>query len=105
MKGLKICLLGTVSSLALVGSAMAADLRVKAAPAPIIPYAIWTGPYIGGHVGGLVLTGDITNDNSGGRCEIFGDNQCVGTTLGWVGGVQIGYNWQTRYWVWGVEAD
>ena len=57
-------LLGTVSAVALGGTAMAADLpsRQYAPPPPIIPIFTWTGFYVGVNAG----YGWSTNSNSGG---------------------------------------
>lgn len=77
-----------LASCALMGSAAAADLPVKApvykAPVVTPPYN-WTGFYVGGNIG-----------YSWGRQ----DNSVGGTSLGTVnvdgiiGGGQVGYNWQ-----------
>lgn len=118
----------------LVGAASgaeAADLggyhgSMKDAPYEAAPAAIWSGLYIGGHLGGL------WNDN--GDAGIFKQRKCKyysevptiaavpacenpwkevehvkfsddddDTTL--IGGVHIGYNWQSGARVFGIEAD
>lgn len=81
----------------------AADLPVKAPVAIAAPYN-WTGFYLGGHVGagfstkewtavtpfnGVTLPGPITNFN----------------VNGFLGGGQLGYNYQIDRVVLGVEAD
>src|SRR5262249_34863552 len=49
----KLLLAGTaVGGLALVETALAADLPVKAPPPMVAPAFTWTGCYLGGHVGG-----------------------------------------------------
>ncbi len=88
-----------LASCALMGSAAAADLPVKApvykAPVVTPPYN-WTGFYVGGNIG-----------YSWGRQ----DNSVGGTSLGTVnvdgiiGGGQVGYNWQINQIVLGLEAD
>lgn len=72
-------------------AAGAADLPspYKALPPP--PY-LWSGLYIGANVGGGWFS---ANDG-------FGDNL---SASGFVGGGQIGYNFQSGHWVWGAEAD
>jgi outer membrane immunogenic protein len=96
------------AALAFTGSAYAADLPMKvpaAAPAPAPP--LWTGFYIGGHVGGLWTKADgnwdpLPNPGSFGANPISGDfNESR-----FVGGVQGGYNWQfAPAWVAGIEGD
>lgn len=92
--------LASVVSLGLagLGSASAADMAVKAArpmPAPVMVYN-WTGCYIGGNVGGLWVDTDWTTStgaDSGGH-----------TASGVTAGGQIGCNYQTGPWVFGVEG-
>jgi len=90
----------SLSSLALVATADAADLRIKApayrAPPPIALYD-WTGFYIGGHVG-YAWTDKNWRLASGVDLVSY-------TAEGVIGGVQGGYNWQTGSWVIGVEAQ
>ena len=67
------------------GPANAADLGGKVpvpAPLPIEAPPAWAGVYFGGHVGG----------------QIDGDNDVVG-------GLQLGYNWQSGNLVIGPEGD
>jgi outer membrane immunogenic protein len=98
-------LLGTVSAVALGGTAMAADLpsRQYAPPPPIIPIFTWTGFYVGVNAG----YGWSTNSNSGGVFVPgvgFVDSG-GGNDGGFVGGGQIGYNYQFGAFVAGIEAD
>jgi outer membrane immunogenic protein len=99
----------TTFALAASGSAFAADMAVKAPPPPRpapAPVYSWTGFYIGGNVGYSV--GRNTADhlfapaNPGSTPpELF-----TLSPAGWLGGGQIGYNWQPNSnWVFGVEAD
>jgi outer membrane immunogenic protein len=76
--------------------AFAADLPVKAPyMAPIALYN-WTGFYIGGNVGGAWETGTISD-------SFFGTS-FSGSRSGFIGGGQIGYNWQfSPQFVLGVE--
>ncbi|MBI3434634.1 MAG: porin family protein [Proteobacteria bacterium] len=75
-----------------VGAAAAADMRANtapyAAPAPFGTYS-WMGPYVGVNLG-----------YQRGRATSTGADP-----NGFAGGLQIGYNWQTGQWVYGVEAD
>jgi outer membrane immunogenic protein len=109
MKKLRTQLLATVAVLGLSGAAHAADLGhpVKA-PAPVpIPYATWQGFYITGLVGAARLneTGHARNYSpADGPCSRY-NGSCALSTTGVVGGVEVGYDWQSRYFVYGVAAD
>lgn len=109
-------------------SAQAADLPVKAPPmvAAPVPFS-WTGFYIGGHVGakrGRAETDSVRDTVNGafpGFITIGGIPAPAAlvlvpsrlatipgtsaTNTGFVGGGQIGYNWQASNWVFGLEAD
>ncbi|NBJ13881.1 outer membrane protein [Microvirga arsenatis] len=102
-KGLKTLLVGLAATTALATAAQAADLPVRSAPpAPIVaavPVFTWTGFYVGVNAG----YGWNTNDDD---VVIPG----VGTFEaddegGFVGGGQIGYNYQIGSFVLGAEAD
>ncbi len=82
-------------------AARAADLPVKAppAPAPTPPPFSWTGFYIGGNVGAGWSDRTVSD-------TLFGldiTNQGNGATF--IGGGQIGANYQINNFVLGVEAD
>ncbi len=68
----KLLLVGTaVGGLALVETALAADLPVKAPPPMVAPAFTWTGCYLGGHVGGAA--GQKEWDNFTGKLgDLFG---------------------------------
>ena len=90
--------------LGFASGAYAADIPVKAPvfkAAPAAPVWNWTGLYIGAHVGGGL---GISNFSDPIGPSIFGDNV---RTPAFLGGGQIGYNWQAANspWVYGVEAD
>jgi outer membrane immunogenic protein len=81
--------------LALAGtaSARAADLGYGSrAPytvnQPLNAYS-WAGPYLGGNLG--YEWGSVSNNPT--------------KPSGFVGGATAGYNWQSAYWVFGVEGD
>jgi len=103
-------LLGGVvgASLALGGQVLAADLAVKAAPAPPPPGFNWSGLYIGGNVGGVFANTDNLIDSTAasplglGAAVKFPTNSPSGFT----GGGQIGYNVQVSgsSFVFGVEG-
>jgi outer membrane immunogenic protein len=92
----RIYLLATASSLAMIGAAAAADMAVKA-PAMPVPVANWTGFYIGIDGGGARHNFSLTENDEGGAVS--------NSASGFVGGGHIGYNWQSKYWLFGLEAD
>jgi outer membrane immunogenic protein len=99
-------LLATTGGLAAaISGAQAADLPMKAAkltPAPA-PIASWTGFYVGLNAGAVwqMSSSDYGTGNSG---EGVGGNK--GHGVGFIGGGQIGYNYQIApTWVLGLEAD
>jgi Outer membrane protein beta-barrel domain/Omptin family len=82
--------------------APARTMAVKAPPPPVLPaYWSWAGLYIGAHVGGAL---SVTNFSDPFGSSIYGDQV---RSPGFLGGGQIGYNWQAANspWVFGVEAD
>jgi len=102
-------ILGSVAALAMISSAMAADLPVKAPPpAPVMaPVWNWNGFYIG-------INGGYSWGHSSRDLNFF--NPLNGVALatgtgagrdmnGGLFGGQIGYNWQMSNWVFGLEAD
>ncbi len=111
--------LATVSTLALsvvaLGAATAADMHVKgrryaAPPPPPAPIYTWAGWYIGLNAGWVGSSDDsIVNTGTG----AFGNGLANGDIpraldlgySGFLGGAQVGYNWQTGMWVYGLEAD
>jgi outer membrane immunogenic protein len=102
---MKKFLMGTVGLMALgmAAPASAADMAVKAAPAPVYvaPIYNWTGFYIGGN-GGWGQSNSCLN-----FINAFGfdfRDGCASRSGGVVGG-QIGYRWQANQWVFGLEAQ
>src|SRR5215831_2792163 len=82
------------------GPAMAADMPVKAMPAPI-PGVNWSGIYVGLHGGGGWARTSYASDFNcavGVLCE----NANIDGS-GWVLGGQIGYRWQINHVVLGAE--
>ena len=107
---MKRLMLGSVGLLALgLSSAFAADLAVKAPPAYVpAPVWSWTGFYIGGNVGaGWGTTEANLNSISIGGLGSFADNLPIdqNSRSGFLGGGQIGYNYQFGWAVIGVEGD
>src|SRR5436190_12946598 len=80
-------------------AASAADLGqrpvYKAQPVPVAIYN-WSGFYIGGHVGYGWGREDVTDLLTG----ISGKTD----PNGFIGGAQVGYNWQVAQWVFGIEG-
>jgi outer membrane immunogenic protein len=98
-----------------ISNALAADLPVYKAPPPP---CIWCGWYIGGNAGwvdrdhDLVAGTPIANDGTVGAAFPYAVLAAAGATgslnrgQGFIGGVQVGYNWQfDSKWVLGWEAD
>ena len=88
-----------LGALALVGGgALAADLpppvKPATAPAPL-PLANWSGPYVGGFVGGGL----------GAFSTRQGATSTNASGFGGVSGALAGYNWQSGPWVYGIEGD
>lgn len=85
-----------------VSGAMASDLPHRPVPVVQPPAFTWTGCYIGVNAGlGWSNSGTINiSDPIVGNTSI----NTAGTT-GFVGGGQIGYNWQHQRWVFGLETD
>jgi outer membrane immunogenic protein len=83
-------------------SAGAADLARPAPvyappPAPVVAVFTWTGCYVGGNVGGIWASSDWQDTVLGD----FGSN----TAGGFLGGGQIGCNYQVDAWVFGIQGD
>jgi len=93
----------SVAAFAVIASsgAFAADLLVRKAPPPpppvVVPLYNWTGFYIGGNLGGAWTSGTLTDNFTGASFS--------GNHSGFIGGGQIGYNWQVApQLVLGVES-
>ena len=98
-------------TVATVVSAQAADLPTrKAPPAPVYvpPVFNWTGFYVGVNAGGIWSSGSrsatLVDPGFAWLSTYFpggiGNNQS-----GFIGGGQVGYNYQWTSWVFGAEAD
>jgi outer membrane immunogenic protein len=112
-------LAGAAFSFAASGFGFAADMAVKAPPpAPPAPVYNWTGFYVGLNAGGGWGSNKIDNSFTPGTCNA-GFCSLFFTALniaipgqfdidpsGFIGGGQIGYNYQfASNWVAGLEAD
>lgn len=96
---MKKFLLASAAMLTMVASASAADLYTKA-PAYAAQVSNWTGFYVGlnaGYGGGESVLGF----NVGG----LGNADLNTKSNGFIGGGQIGYNWQVGQFLYGLEAD
>jgi outer membrane immunogenic protein len=94
-----------------VAPAQAADIAVPGPsyyPKSIPPPAIydWTGIYVGGHVGGGILT-DSVSQNGFSTSPLATNLQSSGSLrpAGVIGGGQIGANYEFAPWVIGVEGS
>jgi outer membrane immunogenic protein len=91
-----------------IGSASAADMFVKAPYTAAAPSWSWTGLYIGGNAGygiGLNQTTQTANAAAGFLASVPITEDTM-APQGFVGGGQIGYNWQVSpNWLVGVEGD
>lgn len=100
-------LLAGVAGLSLAASAVsAADLPIRAEPPPVMaaPIFTWTGFYAGVNAGWGWRSDDSSSVVVGGNTPgtLFFDNNNDG---GFVGGAQIGYNYQIGSFVIGLETD
>ncbi len=99
---MKKFLLSGVALCAMVSMASAADLPARPytkAPVYVAPIYNWSGFYIGGHIGGAFSADNNVN-------SIDGTPYNGSTSGGFLGGGQIGYNYQfAPNWVFGIEGD
>jgi outer membrane immunogenic protein len=121
-------LLAGALSLGLVTAASAADMAVKARPlpVPVVEAWNWSGFYIGLNAGGswsdnsrsynmpFTTAGNIFANcgiPAGGVAPVLTGPNPFDLSTGcsrpgsFIGGGQIGYNWQQGTWVFGLEAD
>src|SRR5262249_15741657 len=108
------------------GAASAADMAVKARPLPPpVPVLSWTGFYAGLNAGGIFEDDNFSSAAIAGPCSaVLGGctsvpnysplmarappfNSCGNdfNRANFLGGAQIGYNWQAGTGVFGIEAD
>ena len=118
MKKLLFCIIA-----GLIGGtpAFAADMAIKAPPPPAPVYS-WTGWYIGLNAGGGWRSNTINNSFTQGACSGPSSSPSECATVfsvfnsalpgqfdihpsGFIGGGQVGYNYQSGAFVWGVETD
>ena len=113
----RLKLLATAAVLAFGGTGHAADMSapMKAPPAPIPYTSSWAGGYVGGFIGAAHLdsTCQTAMFNSTGPFNLPCGAQPVGvpngstsqSATGFMAGAKIGYDWQSRSFVYGVLAD
>jgi outer membrane immunogenic protein len=96
----------------LASPAMAADMPVKTSlPPPAAPAFSWTGVYFGLNAGWLGADNSMVNQASPvsgveeGLAALSTGDVSVGNKSGFIGGAEIGYNYQFNNWVAGIEAD
>ena len=102
---MKKILMASAALLTMVASASAADLYAKA-PAYAAPVMSWTGFYVGangGYAGGTSTIG-INAPALAGIGGLGGAALDLKSN-GFLGGAQIGYNWQAGQFLWGFETD
>ena len=96
---MKKVVIAAALALGIAAPAFAADMPMKAAPmAPPLPIFSWTGFYIGGNIGGA-WSNDRWNDT------LFVTNFNNGNNGAFIGGGQIGGNYQIGQFVIGAEWD
>jgi outer membrane immunogenic protein len=91
----------TMTVIGLVVAAMAAPSFAADLPRPSYKAPIYTAP-------GFSWTGFYVGLNAGygfGKADWSGGGVAATNPKGFLGGGQVGYNLQTGYWVWGLEAD
>ena len=114
MRRIVVALLGATALS--VGVANAADLPMKAPPyfPPMAAPSNWTGWYIGANAGWVGSASDTINntgtDTGAGGLGTGITSGAIPTSTnlgydGFIGGGQIGYNWQINNWVFGLEGD
>jgi outer membrane immunogenic protein len=107
-----------LGALILAGSAGAADVPARApagmpAKAPAAPAYNWTGCYVGANTGAAAAGSDFTSTVSPGTHLVNAADLAAVAAAGtgsandsrFIGGGQLGCNWQTGTLVFGVEGD
>src|SRR5580693_7166805 len=93
-----------VALVGLTGLANAADLAFKAPPPVYIP--TWTGCYIGGHAGyGMANSTSQYSAIEQIELGLSGEYNESYNNKGFVGGGQVGCQYQTGTFLWGLEGD
>ncbi len=103
----KILLAGAALTALAIAALPAAAADLAARPVYKAPVAVpmiynWTGFYIGGHIGGAWNDKEWTGTSPAAIGTGFSSSSDVS---GFLGGGQVGVNWQSGMWVFGVEGD
>src|SRR5690242_4529216 len=103
--------LATAMATGFTVSALAADLPMKAPSAPLPYLSNWTGWYVGLNAGYSWGHSDIDYAQGPGLIfgvPPFGTGGGLSTSVdpgSFIGGGQLGFNYQTGFWVFGLETD
>jgi outer membrane immunogenic protein len=104
-RGFLIATSAGFAAAAAMPGAQAADMPIKA-PRYVEPAADWSGWYIGANAGAAWQKTDVTTDSSIERhYKFFPNPNASFSKSGFIGGGQIGYNWQRGNFVFGLEGD
>ena len=106
----KILAAAAVALVGAAGAANAADMYAGGMKdVAFVPPPLWTGFYIGAHVGGAWADLETRDRFGVFNNPVVVDRGWTDSTSGVIGGGQIGYNWQANNvfngFVFGVEAD
>jgi outer membrane immunogenic protein len=106
---------GSVLITLLASPVMAADMPIKnSLPPPAAPVLSWTGVYFGLNAGWLAADNSMVNQATPGvdpgvdvqdLAALATRDFSLGNKSGFIGGAEIGYNYQFNNWVAGIEAD
>ena len=104
---LRPLLLTGVFSALVAGHAVAADMTPQFKVPPPVAYYDWTGFFVGGNAGYGVGRDPTSATITGvaGVANVFNSENITMSPTGWLGGVQLGYNWQNGHMLLGVEGD
>ena len=111
MRRFQFALLAAVAAIGFASIASAADMPTKAPiyKAPVVAPLNWSGFYVGGNVGGAAISsGQITEFIPGpgqSGWDGAGNFMPLGSQSSFLGGLQLGYNYQVNQFVLGIEAD
>ena len=101
--------MSTFAAVMLGGAAQAADMPLKAPPPPAPVMYNWNGIYIGAHIGGAWFDGNHNDRFDPALTTLTGftfvDHGFGHNNGRFIGGGQIGWNYQVSQWVWGIEGQ